>query len=202
MDPAVALSTAAAAALSYGAGALPFSVWIARARGVDIRAVGSGNPGATNVARVLGRGHGALALVLDLSKGLLAVAVCAGLGAAPSWAALAVLGHNWSPFLRFHGGKGVATTLGVLVGVHWPAALATVGVWLLVTLLTRKVSLGSILALLTAPLALWALEAGTALVLTFAGLGVLSLVQHRANLQRLWRGEESAAPLSGKRDAR
>jgi len=200
MDPQTALSIAAA--LAYGVGALPFSAWIARAKGVDIRAAGSGNPGATNVARALGRPYGALALALDLGKGLAAVGVCAWLGVALPWAALAVIGHNWSPFLRFGGGKGVATTLGVLLGAAWPVALASVGVWLTVTLLTRKVSLGSILALLAAPLILWALEAGAALVWTFAGLGVLSLIRHRANLQRLWRGEESGAPLSDKRDAR
>ena len=110
----------------YLLGALPFSVWIARARGVDVRRVGSGNPGATNVLRAAGRGPGLLALACDVGKGVVAVLLARLLGPSPAWwgwaALAAVCGHVFSVFLRFRGGKGVATAAGALGAVS-PLAL-------------------------------------------------------------------------------
>ena len=183
-------TTVAAALLSYFIGALPFSAWVASGRGVNIRKVGSGNPGATNVARALGVGWGILSFLLDAGKGVAAVALTGALDAPLALSGLAVVGHNWSPFLRLSGGKGVATTLGLLLPISWPAALCTMGLWASLMALTRKVSLSSILALLASPAILWLWGGTGALVGLFAALGALSLWRHRQNIQRLWRGQE------------
>jgi glycerol-3-phosphate acyltransferase PlsY len=165
--------------MSYLIGALPFSLWIAKWRGVEIQMVGSGNPGATNVARSVGKEWGALALVLDIGKGAVAGLLLAELNAPLALAGFAVLGHNWSPFLKFKGGKGGATTLGVLIAVNWLAAVWTIAVWLVLVLITRKVSIGSIIALLASPVVLWLIQADWTLILMFAALGVLSVIRHR-----------------------
>jgi len=188
---------ALAALSSYFLGALPFSAWIARWRGVDIRHLGSGNPGATNVARTLGLSAGALALLLDLGKGAAAAALVGVFHAPLAVAGFAVLGHNWSVFLRFGGGKGVATSLGVLFVVSLPAALATVGVWFVLVALTRKVSIGSVISMGFAPAFLWWVKADPTLVGLFVALAALSLFLHRANLRRLLKGQELS--LSAKR---
>lgn len=183
--------TALAAALaSYCLGALPFSLWIARAQGVDIQTVGSGNPGATNVARSVGIGWGILALLLDLGKGVAAGLTVVAVQAPFPLAGFAVLGHNWSLFLRFRGGKGVATSLGVLLVASWSAGLGTIGVWALLVALTRKVSVGSVVALLASPLFLWWMTADLALTALFAALALLGVIRHRQNIQRLLQGKE------------
>lgn len=182
------------AIVSYSLGALPFSKWIAHWQGVNIQETGSGNPGATNVARSLGLTFGAIALVLDLVKGAAAAALAQGLEAPLILSGLAVIGHNWSVFLRFHGGKGVATTLGVLAVVSWQTASLTVGVWLVLVALTRKVSLGSVIAMLAAPVILWFFVKNLEWVGLFAALGVLSLIRHRKNIRRLFHGEELSLP--------
>jgi glycerol-3-phosphate acyltransferase PlsY len=116
----------------------------------------------------------------------------------PIWlAALAPIGHNWSIFLRFTGGKGVATTLGLLLIVSWKALVITSGLWILIVAITQYVSLGSIVALLAAPVAIYFFQDrlkpedlwGT--ILLFAGLGILSAWKHRSNIQRLLKGQES-----------
>jgi len=183
--------TALAAALgSYLLGALPFSLWIAKARGVDIQAVGSGNPGATNVARSVGVSWGILALLLDLGKGVVAGKVVLALQAPLPLAGFAVLGHTWSLFLRFRGGKGVATSLGVLLVASWSAGLSTAGVWVLLVALTRKVSVGSVIALLLSPLFVWWTTGDLSLVTLFAALALLGAVRHWENIQRLLQGKE------------
>ncbi|MFB6285282.1 MAG: glycerol-3-phosphate 1-O-acyltransferase PlsY [Candidatus Bipolaricaulia bacterium] len=178
------------ALLAYLIGAIPFSYLIAHARGVDVRSVGSGNVGATNVARAAGYGYGALALLLDLAKGVGAVAIGWGLGT-PLWlGGLAVIGHNWSVFLSFQGGKGVATTLGLLGALAWPVALITLGVWGALVGATRYVSVGSVGCLLLAPMWLLVFGYPAAIVGVMALLGLLSAYRHRANIRRVLSGEE------------
>ncbi len=189
---------AAAGAAFYLIGSIPFSYIVARMSGkLDIRAHGSGNVGATNVGRVVGLGYGMFAFALDTAKGVVSGWLAHAWGV-PIWlAALAPLGHNWSLFLKFTGGKGVATTLGLLLMVSWPALLATTGIWILIVAVTQYVSLGSIIALLAAPLAIYFFPNGMresewwSTLLLFAGLGLLSAWKHRANVQRLLNGQES-----------
>jgi glycerol-3-phosphate acyltransferase PlsY len=189
-------------AAGYLLGALPFSVWIARARGVDVRRVGSGNPGATNVLRAAGRGPGLLALACDVAKGVVAVLLARLLGLSPAWwgwaALAAVYGHVFSVFLRFRGGKGVATAAGALGAVSPLALGAAVSVFVAAVGLTRYVSLGSMLGAVAFPVALWWLapaeldgEARTALLVSSSLIALLVLVRHRANLQRLLAGTEN-----------
>jgi glycerol-3-phosphate acyltransferase PlsY len=186
----------------YLLGALPFSVWIARARGVDVRRVGSGNPGATNVLRAAGRGPGLLALACDVAKGVAAVLLARLLGLSPAWwgwaALAAVCGHVFSVFLRFRGGKGVATAAGALAAVSPLALSVAMVVFVAAVGLTRWVSLGSMLAAVAFPAALWWLapadldrEARTALLVSSSLIALLVLVRHRGNLQRLLAGTEN-----------
>jgi glycerol-3-phosphate acyltransferase PlsY len=180
-----------AAVSCYLIGSLPFSYVVARLKNIDIRQHGSGNVGATNVTRVVGVGYGALALVGDVGKGVVAAWVASLLNA-PLWlSGLAVVGHNWSIFLKFTGGKGVATTLGLLLFFSWPALLVTVGVWVVTVLLTRYVAVGSMIALLSAPGALYIFAGPTELIGLFGALGVLAVWQHRSNIERILQGKES-----------
>jgi len=182
-----------AAVSCYLIGSLPFSYVVARLKNIDIRQHGSGNVGATNVTRVVGVGYGALALIGDVGKGVVAAWV-ANLLNAPLWlSGLAVVGHNWSLFLKFTGGKGVATTLGLLLFFSWPALLVTVGVWVVTVLLTRYVAVGSMVALLSVPLVFYLFQAPSAnweLVGLFSGLGLLTVWQHRSNIERILQGRE------------
>lgn len=178
------------ALLAYLIGSIPFSYLIARAKGVDLKRVGSGNVGATNVARSVGLLYGVLAFLLDWGKGI-GSAWLALLWGLPVWlSAFAVAGHNWSPFLGFKSGKGVATTLGILVVISWPVFLLTIALWAGLVALTRYVSVASVAALLLSPLWLWLLNASTGAVWLLLGLGLLSAFQHRENFRRLLRGEE------------
>jgi glycerol-3-phosphate acyltransferase PlsY len=198
MNPDIVWKAAAAAAAFYIIGSIPFSYIVARLSGkLDIREHGSGNVGATNVGRTVGFGYGILAFILDASKGILS-GLLALMWGIPIWlAALAPIGHNWSIFLRFTGGKGVATTLGLLLIVSWKALVITSGLWILIVAITQYVSLGSIVALLAAPVAIYFFQDrlkpedlwGT--ILLFAGLGILSAWKHRSNIQRLLKGQES-----------
>ena len=161
--------------------------------GIDIRTVGSGNIGATNVLRT---GHKFLAfmtLILDASKGAVAALIfmqiseLAGIVAAFA----AVVGHNFPIWLKFKGGKGVATTLGALLMVSWPVGILTCAVWLLVAGMFRFSSLASILAIIASPgIALW-FSGNQHIVMMAAGLAVLSVIRHKDNIRRLMRGEES-----------
>jgi len=203
--------------VGFAAGSIPFAWLIGRARGIDIRKHGSGNPGATNVGRVLGAKWGHLCLALDVAKGLgptLAAGWAAGvLGKraldttdAGLWLAVAVacvLGHMFSPWLGFKGGKGVATGLGGMLGV-FPAltvpATAALLVWIVSTRVTRYVGVSSCLAALAIPVAaaLWARGDGRAvLVAGTAILAALVIWKHRGNLRRTLAGEE---PRVGSRD--
>jgi glycerol-3-phosphate acyltransferase PlsY len=176
--------------LGFGAGAIPFGVIVARAIGVDIRAHGSGNIGATNVARVIGLGPGLVVLVLDAAKGALPVAIARGhagdLRIVLATGAAAILGHCFSPVLGFRGGKGVATAFGVFL-VLTPALSATaVLVFAVVLAVTRVPALGSLagVAWLAAVLA-WQRDLATATLAI--GTTLLLLYTHRSNLAKLRR---------------
>jgi len=182
-------------------GSIPFGFLVARARGVDVRAVGSGNIGATNVARAIGKPLGLLVLALDAAKGALALLVLAwaGLDGAPRFVAahalalgglLAVLGHCFTPWLGFRGGKGVATSLGVLL-VWEPRALAlALLVFAALFARGRRVSLGSLGAAASLPLTLAWLGHDLGSLGIAAGLVTVVAFQHRENLARLRGGSE------------
>ena len=182
-----------AAALAYLLGSVPFGLVLTRAAGLgDIRAVGSGNIGATNVLRTGRRGLAAGTLLLDGAKGALAVGLVGWLFG-PVWMPLAavgaVVGHCFPVWLRFRGGKGVATGLGVFFGLDWRLGLAACAVWLVVFATTRISSAGALAAFAAAPLlAGLLLPSGWAV----APLGVAVLVwwRHRANISRLLAGTE------------
>ena len=191
--------------LGYVLGSLPFGLWLVRVfRGVDIRRYGSGNIGTTNVLRVAGPGVAALVLVADAGKGWLPVALAraAGLGetAAVLAGVAAMAGHSWSLWLGGRGGKGVATGLGVLIGLDPRVALAGFGTWLAVVLASRYSSLGSMTAAASVPLVMAWLDAPPARLAFGIAAALVVLVRHRANIARLLRGEE--LPITLKIDPR
>lgn len=179
---------------AYLLGSVPSGYVLGKLAGVDVRNTGSGNVGATNVARVVGKRQGILTLLCDLAKGLLPVILAQRFGFATTAIAAtgiaAFLGHLYPLYLKFKGGKGVATALGVLLAL---APLAT-GVALLVFAVvvggSRIVSLGSIAAAAAAPVALWSLSYAPALVGLGVFLAVMIIWRHRTNIQRLLAGTE------------
>jgi glycerol-3-phosphate acyltransferase PlsY len=193
---------------AYLCGAVPFGLLVARARGIDIRSVGSGNIGATNVFRCVGKGWGLLTFALDVLKGLLPVLLlprpdAAGAAAPLLYAGAAVAGHNWPVFLRFRGGKGVATSVGALLGIAPGAVGAGLGVWVAVMLLGRYVSLASICGAAAVAAFAWIRHVpGTSIAVPTALtiLAGLAIWRHRANIQRLCRGEENRFEFRGRRD--
>ena len=174
-------------AAAFWAGAIPFGVLLARRRGVDIRAHGSGNIGATNVSRVLGARAGAIVLVLDAAKGALPAAAALALTSDPRLVALtgfaAILGHCFSPFLRGRGGKGVGTALGVVVLI---AAWLVARVFAVVVRATRVPALGSLAASVAITVGLVARGGGPYAVLACATTALL-VYTHRTNLAKLRR---------------
>ncbi|MCF8482481.1 MAG: glycerol-3-phosphate 1-O-acyltransferase PlsY [Rhodospirillum sp.] len=186
---------AASALGGYLLGAIPFGLVITKLAGLgDIRAIGSGNIGATNVLRTGRKDLAFLTLILDSGKGaiaaLLALWLAGNESAALAAGACAVLGHNFPVWLGFKGGKGVATTLGTLIATSWPVGLAACGIWLLMAALFRYSSLAALVALAAAPvLAHWL--ASESHVWVFGALALLAWVRHHANIRRLLKGEES-----------
>lgn len=178
--------------LGYAIGSIPFGLLLVRAAGKgDVRDVGSGNIGATNVLRAAGKGIAAATLVLDALKGWVAILLALMLwGAGQDWAALgAFLGHCFPVWLRFKGGKGVATLIGIGLGLHWTIGLAVIVVWLGVARLSRISSLGGMAAAAAAPLA--ALAFGHAIYLpVLLAVFAIVLLRHRANIARLLAGTE------------
>jgi glycerol-3-phosphate acyltransferase PlsY len=184
----------------FVAGSLPTGYLMGRAlKGIDIRTVGSGNVGATNVFRSVGRGAGLATLLIDILKGFLPV--WGALRGLPSEAVplltglAAVAGHTWSPWVRFRGGKGVATSAGVFLALlPGPAgvALATFAVFFA---LSRRVSVGSLVAAVALPLAAWGAAAPAPRLVMAVVLGGVVIARHIPNMKRLWRGEEP--PLFG-----
>lgn len=157
---------------------------------MHLQHVGSGNVGATNVARSVGLSYGLLALLLDGAKGAVA-AYLAMAWSLPIWlAAFAVVGHNWSVFLGFKGGKGVATSLGILLALSWIALLMTLVFWGVVAWATRYVSIASVAALFASPLSLMVWGASSEAIGLMVVLAVMSAFQHRENFRKLLRAEE------------
>ena len=182
--------------VGYFIGAISFAVLIAKSKGVDIFKEGSGNPGATNVKRVLGSKLGNTAFVLDALKGL----VAAGwplfvygddrLGVIGLIAA--IIGHSFSVFLKFRGGKGVATTIGGLLALMWGVLLIGLLVWVIIFYTTKVVALASILFAVSLPIAAFLLH-GTEDPRFYLGLvlGILIVVRHRSNITRMFAGKEN-----------
>ena len=178
--------------LGYALGSVPFGLLLARAAGKgDIRQVGSGNIGATNVLRTGSKWLAAAVLLLDAGKGFLAVWLAwRWLPDVAEFAALgAVLGHCFPLWLRFKGGTGVATALGACLGLAWPIGLAYAAVWLVLLAITRISSLSGVLAVLAAPVAAGLLVSAE-LVPALAAIALVVIVQHRANIARLRAGTE------------
>ncbi len=187
--------------LGYLLGSIPFGVVLTRVAGAgDLRRIGSGNIGATNVLRTGRKGLAALTLLLDGLKGTAAVLAVGALS--PGHEALAavgaLLGHLYPVWLRFRGGKGVATLFGIMAGLHWPSSLVYAAVWLGALGLTRYSSVAGMLAALSAPVAA-ALLGRFDLTLLYLGFALLVLWKHRANLERLLGGTEPR--VGEKRDA-
>ncbi len=184
--------TLTALVAAYGCGSIPFGLILTRLAGLgDVRAIGSGNIGATNVLRTGHKGLAAATLLLDLAKGFAAVFLIGRYlpDMAGAAALCAVLGHCFPVWLRFKGGKGVATAAGVCFGLGWPIGLAYALVWIAVVALARISSLGGICAAIAAPLAALALGHGDYFP-WLALIGALILWLHRANLRRLREGTE------------
>ncbi len=184
-----------AALVGYGFGSIPFGLLLTRAAGLgDVRTIGSGNIGATNVLRTGNKKVAAATLLLDLLKGTAAVVIVRLLMPDVAEANIlagitALLGHLFPVWLRFKGGKGVATYIGVLLGLFWPAVLIFAGVWIAVAYFSRYSSLAALTATIVVPLALWALGQGT-LAAVFALLTVIVWFKHQANIRRLLSGTE------------
>jgi len=182
-------------AAAYLAGSIPFGILLARAKGIDLRQIGSGNIGATNVARAMGKGWAVAVLAADAAKGFVPVFLGRRLGLPATVIALAggaaIVGHMFTIFLRGRGGKGVATSLGVALALSPIAALIGFGAYLAVFAITRLSSLGSLLGVWTFGV-LYVLREGPARPLAALALGgaVLVTLRHRDNIGRLVRGEE------------
>jgi len=187
------MTLALAFALGYLLGTIPFGVVLTRAAGgPDLRAVGSGNIGATNVLRTGSKALAAATLLGDMLKGTAAVLLAAhffGREAALAAGLGAVLGHVFPLWLKFKGGKGVATYIGVLIGLAWIAAAIFGAIWLAVACLTRYSSLAALIASALTPLTLWLMNRPDAAVL-YAALTALLWFMHRANIARLLQGSE------------
>ena len=177
----------------YLLGSIPFGLALAQLAGLgDIRKTGSGNIGATNVLRTGRKDLAALTLLLDAGKGALAVAL-AGLWGPDTQllaAAGAVLGHNFPLWLRFKGGKGVATALGVLLAIAWPVGLAACATWVLLAAVVRYSSLAALVSLSAAPVYSWWLMGDLQLVEMTTFIAVLICLRHHGNIRRLIKGEE------------
>jgi len=180
-------------ALGYLLGSIPFGLVLTRLAGAgDLRSIGSGNIGATNVLRTGRKGLAAATLVLDALKATLAVVLSAwafGPSSALAAAAGAILGHLYPVWLKFRGGKGVATFLGGLIGLAWPAAIAFVIVWLAVAAVTRRSSAAALAATAISPLVAFLIGLQDVAVVFWA-LAALVWVKHSANIARLLRGAE------------
>jgi acyl phosphate:glycerol-3-phosphate acyltransferase len=191
MGPEVALPLAFV--IGYLLGSIPFGLVLTRLAGTpDLRSIGSGNIGATNVLRTGRKGLAAATLLLDALKGTAAVIVAGGIGG-PEAAMLAglgaFLGHLFPVWLKFRGGKGVAVYIGILLGLFWPGAVVFCVIWLATAFLTRYSSLSALIASVVAPIFLLLLG-HSSLALLFAVLTLLLIYMHRANIQRLRAGAE------------
>jgi len=180
---------------AYLLGSIATAIVVSRLLGLpDPRTMGSGNPGATNVLRTGHKGAALATLLGDLLKGLLPIALARLLEVGEltliATALAAFLGHIYPVFFQFRGGKGVATALGVLLGLAPGLGLAVLGVWLLVAATLRYSSLAALIAAATAPVIAWGLGLGTTVIIGVTGMSALLILRHRSNIQRLLNGTE------------
>jgi len=179
----------------YLVGSISCAVFVCRILGLpDPREGGSGNPGATNVLRLAGRVPAALTLAGDVLKGVLPVLLARAISDTAAVAAVAGLGafagHLYPVFFRFRGGKGMATTFGVVAALSWPIVLGMGAAWLVVAALSRYASLASLAAAFTAPVLAFVLDAPTAVFAVLIGMCAMLFMRHRENIRRLFSGEE------------
>ncbi len=196
---------------AYLLGSLPTGYLVGRAKGVDIRTVGSKNMGATNVFRTVGKALGIFVLLVDALKGWLAVAVLTPLighaatpQGAPGWLPVvggigAILGHNYTCWLQFKGGKGIATSAGVFVALVPGALLIALVVWIILFAATRYVSVASIAAAATLPVAAWGTTHDAGLTTVALVMGVLAIYKHKKNIERLRAGTENRIEFGKKK---
>ena len=216
MDPLAYIVTAVGA---YLLGSIPTGFLVAKARGVDIRAAGSGNIGATNAFRVLGAAAGSFVLIVDGLKGYAASAWLAGfvhdlLGGHGSASAAAreglmilaaiaaILGHNYTCWLKFKGGKGIATSAGAFFALAPLAAGIALSSWVVVFVTSRFVSVASLAASVALPAAVWFSDAGLLFKWVTTAAGVLAIYKHKSNIERLLAGTESRVNFSKKDDSK
>jgi acyl phosphate:glycerol-3-phosphate acyltransferase len=205
------LSYLITALAAYLLGSIPTGFLVGRARGIDIRTVGSGNIGATNAMRVLGKPAGIFVLLMDAAKGFIACVLGVFIAAyfangyydmktnanvAPQFAIIAgifaVLGHNYTCWLKFKGGKGIATTAGVFLALAPWALLVALVVFILAILLTKYVSVGSIAAAIALPVTVWIMAPQNLFLgIVTTVLGALAIYKHKSNIQRLMAGTEN-----------
>jgi glycerol-3-phosphate acyltransferase PlsY len=188
--------------VGYLSGSIPFAAIIAKARGVDIFKAGSGNPGATNVMRSVGPWAGRLCFLFDALKGFVPVILPLSITCTPSalplshvFAAVAligaILGHSFSPWIKFRGGKGVATTIGGLFALAPPVMFVGVVIWIAVFYLSRYVSLSSIIMALWLPLGAWIFKADQVSFTVVTIIAFLIIARHKDNIVRLMKGTEN-----------
>jgi acyl phosphate:glycerol-3-phosphate acyltransferase len=189
---------AATAICAYLLGSIPSGYLMARARGVDIRKVGSGNIGATNVFRILGRPAGITVLLCDALKGFIAaryISFASDPAAAEYHAILAglaaILGHNYTCWLRFKGGKGIATSAGVILSLAPLGLAVALGTWLVMLFLTKYVSVASIIAAMILPVGVWLTGGTRQMTLLTSVVGALAIYKHKGNMVRLMNGTEN-----------
>jgi len=187
-----------AIALAYLLGSIPTSFWLGKlVKGIDIREHGSKNPGATNALRVLGKPLGFTTLLVDILKGTAAVLVAMKLlGITLDWQLLlvglaAVSGHIFTLFLRFKGGKGVATTFGIFLALAPWATIYTLGIFIIVVTLSRYVSLGSIISAVCFPLFIYLIDGNILYTALAILIGTFIIWRHRSNIQRIREGKEN-----------
>ena len=188
------------AILSYVGGSIPFGLLLTKLTGTgNLREIGSGNIGATNVLRTGRKGLAAATLLLDAAKGAAAVLIAREISIETASIAglFAVLGHNFPVWLKFKGGKGVATTLGVLLAIAWQVGLLTIATWLLTAAIFRFSSLAALVALLASPFYAYVLTAERILIMTTL-LTLLGIARHHENIRRLITGKERRIRLGNK----
>nr|WP_298927107.1 glycerol-3-phosphate 1-O-acyltransferase PlsY [uncultured Erythrobacter sp.] len=181
-----------AALLGFLLGSVPFGLILTRAAGLgDVRDIGSGSIGATNVLRTGNKGLAAATVLLDAAKGAVPVLLARHFlpGTEGIAAVAAVAGHCFTPWLKFKGGKGFATAAGVLLALAWPAMLVCAAIWAATLAISRISSVSSMATVVAAPIAAWLMGYPT-VVLPLIGIAAIVIVQHRANIGRLMRGEE------------
>lgn len=195
--------------IAYVIGSIPSSIWIGKSYfGKDVRDFGSGNAGATNTFRVLGKRAGIIVLLLDILKGVTAASLILYMSSVSQetdqyvnlqllFGILAVLGHIFPVFENFNGGKGIATLFGMLIGIHYILAVACVALFIIVLLLTRYVSLSSILATISFPiLMIYIFNRDEPLFIAFGiAAALMVVITHKKNIVRLLNGEETKANL-------